>query len=184
MRRSFFSVCLLGLALTLASALQRPADADGAEAVHVTNFPAVQAVAGAVEVPAPIPHTQFVVERAQVSPGDYDNPTSYFDAGVVDTAGFTSVTLSLAGEVQGRLSGPAEVGVVLIPEGPETLAALRVHGIQQFPIRLATRIAPSPSGLFQSEQLSSRLGFPRYRVFFYNQSPRTVDATVYLYLAN
>jgi hypothetical protein len=159
-------------------------EADGPSRVVVTNFPEVQNVEGEVVVSGPIPHTDLAVTEALVSPGALVNPNSYSDGGVLTTAGFTSVSLSLAGRVQGRIGGPGRVGAMLVPDVPEILEALNTHGVRQFDLHVEATVEPSETGIYQSQQVHLRLGFPRYRVYFYNETPRTAEATLYAYLNN
>jgi hypothetical protein len=155
---------------------------DGPDAVVVTNFPEVQRVAGAVTVTAPIPQTRLETVSAVVSPAAIGETGSYTDAGVLHTAGFAAVTLGVAGDVQGRLAGAAPIGALLLPDTPEILGTFRIHGVAQFALRVEAQAAASEPGVFQSEQVHLQLGFPRYRVFFYNGTPRTSDVTLYAYL--
>jgi len=155
-----------------------------AEQVVVTNFPETQSITGTVAVERPVPTTRLVTTHALVSPGGPANVADLTEAGALDATGFAFATLSLAVDVQGSLAGPGQVGALLIPDQPDVLAALRSHGIQQFPLTVEAAVAPSPSGIHQSSPLAARLAFPRYRVFFYNTTPRTSEATLYVYLGS
>ncbi|MBZ0114545.1 MAG: hypothetical protein K8J08_18925 [Thermoanaerobaculia bacterium] len=159
-------------------------EADGPSRVVVTNFPEVQNVEGKVEVSTPIPHSDLRVTEGQVSPGAFVNPNSYNDGGVLTTAGFTSVSLALAGRIQGRIGGPGRVGALLVPDVPDILEALDTYGVQQFALHVEAPVEPSESGIYQSQPVHFRLGFPRYRVYFYNETSRTANATLYAYLSN
>lgn len=184
MRRPLVLALSVTAVLVALVATRSTVEADGPSRVVVTNFPEVQPVEGKVEVAKPIPHTDLLVTEAQVSPGALVNPNSYNDGGVLTTAGFTSVSLSLAGRVQGRIGGPGRVGAMLVPDIPEILEALNTYGIQQFAIHVEAPVEPSETGIYQSQSVHVRLGFPRYRVYFYNETPRTADATLYAYLNN
>lgn len=173
-------VALLVLWLVLAP--PRGLDAEGPEQVFVTNFPEVQAVAGTVTVGAPVPQTRFERLEALVSPATAAETGSYTEAGVLQAEGFGAVTLSLAGVVQGRFAAAAPVGVLLLPDVPEIVAAFRNHGVAQLALRVEAEAAPTPSGLFHGEPADLRLAFPRYRVLLYNATPRTSEVTVYAYL--
>src|SRR5688572_14062145 len=180
MRSLALSVALVLAWLALAPS--RGLDADGPEQVFVTNFPEVQQVAGTVTVAAPIPHTRFERIEALVSPASAAETSSYTEAGTLQAAGFGSVTLSLAGTVQGRPPAAAPVGVLLLPDVPEILASFRTHGVAQLALRVEAEAAPGGSGLFHSEPAHLRLAFPRYRVLLYNATGRTSEVTVYAYL--
>ena len=176
---------LVALLLTLVCALPAHFDsleADGPTNVLVTNFPDPQRIKGSVIVTEPIPHTRFETVRALVTPAAPTETTLYTDAGTIETAGFASIDVGIAGTVQGRFAAPSPIGVILLPDMPEILAALRTHSVTQFPLRVEALAVSSVSGLFQSEQVHFHLGFPRYRVYLYNATPRTSEVSVYLYL--
>lgn len=162
--------------------LNRPVVADAPEAVLVTNFPEVQQVSGRVAVSEPIPQTRFETRKALVSPAPLSDSGNLTDAGTIDTAGFTYVTLSLSGLLQGSAQ-PGAVGVVLVPDVPEVTTALRTYGILQLELRAEASIELSQRGLFNSKPETFRLAFPRYRVLLYNATQKAADATVYAYLA-
>jgi hypothetical protein len=160
----------------------RPVIADAPQAVTVTNFPEVQQISGRVVVSEPIPQTRFETRKAIVAPSELSDTAHLTDAGTLETAGFTHVTLSLSGLLQGSAQAGA-VGVVLVPDVPEVTTALRTHGVLQLGLRAEARITPAPAGLFSSETATFRLGFPRYRVLLYNGTQKSAETTVYAYLS-
>lgn len=169
--------------LLLMAGSSPPAD-DEPRQVVVTNFPATQPISGTVAVERPVPTTRLLTVRAQVTPGGPTNVADLTEGGAVDGSGFAFATLSLAVEVQGSLAGPGKVGAMLVPDQSDVLAALRSYGVVQFPLTVEAAVAPSTSGIHQSSSQTARLAFPKYRVFFYNTSPRTSEVTLYVYLAN
>lgn len=160
----------------------RPLVADAPQAVVVTNFPETQQITGRVVVSEPIPQTRLETKKALVSPSELSDTNHLTDAGTIDTAGFTHVTVSLSGILQGSAQA-GSVGVVLVPEVPEVAGALRTYGVLQFGLRAEAPIRPAQAGLFSSESVTFRLGFPRYRVLLYNATQKAADATVYAYLS-
>ena len=184
MRRFLLLTSALALTAIAIAISQNEALADGLNRVFVTNLPDTQQIRGAVTVPRPIPHTAFSIHRAQASPGAEANPNSYTDGGIIETAGFTSASLALSGYVEGQLTASGSIGLLLVPEIPEILESLQSYGIPQFAIRVDALVQPSESGIFHSEQIHSRLGFPKYRVFFYNTTPRSSRINLYVYLSN
>ena len=184
MPRLSLAVAVAALCLLALPAPPRPLAADGPEDVFVTNFPEVQRVAGTVTVGAPVPQTRLVRFEALASPGRRSDPSDYTEAGVLDAAGFGSVTLSLGGTVQGRLVQPAPVGVLLLPDVPDVVATFRTHGIAQFALAVEATATPAEPGVFHAEPAYFRLAFPRYRVLVYNTSPRTAEVAVYAYLGS
>jgi hypothetical protein len=132
----------------------------------------------------PIPMTRFEALRAQVSPSGPTDVADWTDAGTLDVSGFAFVTLSLGGYVQGRIASVGTVGAVLIPDQTEAAAALHDYNVQQFPLGVVARVAPTDAAIFQSPQTNVRVGFPRYRVYLYNSTSRTSQVVLYAYLNN
>jgi hypothetical protein len=176
---------LLATAIAILAAFvswDRPVVADAPEAVVVTNFPEVQQVNGRVVVSEPIPQTRFESKKVLVSPAALSDTNHLTDAGTIDTSGFTHVTLSLSGLLQGSAQ-PGAVGVVLVPDVPEVTTALRTYGVLQLELRAEAVVSSAKAGLFSSEPATFRLGFPRYRILLYNATQKAADATVYAYLS-
>ncbi|HEV8631843.1 MAG TPA: hypothetical protein VGV61_16125 [Thermoanaerobaculia bacterium] len=181
-RLALFAV--LAPTLLMAGSPPRSSDSGEIQSVVVTNFPETQQVAGTVSVARPIPSTRLLTTKALVAPGGPADLDDLTDAGAIDVSGFAFATLSLAVTVQGTLAAPGKVGVLLVPDQPEVLAALRTPGVLQFSLSVEAPVAPSASGIHQSTPSTVRLAFPRYRVFFYNTTPRTSEATLYTYVGN
>jgi hypothetical protein len=170
-------------ALAALASWSRPVVADAPQPVVVTNLPEIQQVTGRVVVTEPIPQTRFETKKALVSPADLSDTNHLTDAGSLETNGFTHVTLSLTGSLQGTAQAGA-VGVVLVPDVPEVIASLRTYGVLQLGLRAEARIVPpAPGAVFGSEPVTLRLGFPRYRVMLYNSTQKAADAVVYAYLS-
>lgn len=174
-----------GLSLIAVLAPVRPGLADPPappSQVVVTNFPEVQTVSGRVTISEPIPQTRFETRKAVVLTAPLSDTNHWTEAGAIDCAGFTFVTLSLGGSLKG--AGQAgTVGVVLVPDVADVLEALRTYGVLQFPLRVDAAVPVVPSGLFSSESKTFRLAFPRYRVFLYNTTSKSADAVVYALLS-
>ena len=181
MRTQLFLVATVAALAALAS-WHQPVVADSPQVVTVTNFPEVQQVSGRVVVSEPIPQTRLETRKALVSPAERSNTSDLTDAGTIDTAGFTHVTLSLTGLLQGSPQGGA-VGVLLVPDVPEVTTALRTYGILQLELGVEAPVTTSKAGLFSSQPATFRLAFPRYRVLLYNAAQKAAEATVYAYLS-
>jgi hypothetical protein len=140
--------------------------------VKVVNTPSVT-------VPEPIPHSdmqRFLDVAVSSSSGV---TSSSVPAGVVNSAGFTRMMLSLGGEVQGSgLNGT--VGAVLIPVEAFVTRATK-KDIIPFALR-AEAHEIGDTGIFASEPFSLPVSFPQYAVFFYNTGERPVKANLYVYL--
>lgn len=168
-------------ALVVLTGWNRPVVADAPQPVTVTNLPEIQRIEGRVVVTEPIPQTRFETKKALVTPADFSDTNHWTDAGSLETNGFTSVTLSLGGSLQGT-SQAGTVGVILIPDVPEVTGSLRTYGVPQFGLRAEARVVPSPGAVFSSDSVTLRLGFPRYRVMLYNSTQKAADTVVYAYL--
>jgi hypothetical protein len=169
-------------AAVLCLAAPRPGVAESPEPVHVTNFPEVQKITGSVVVTEPIPSTRFETRKALVSPAALADVNQLTDAGTLDTSGYTHVTVSLGGALQGSAQA-GSVGVVLVPDVPDVLSALRLQGMLQFGLKAEAAVGPGHGGLYSSEPTTHRVAFPRYRVLLYNTTSKSAEAVVYAYLS-
>lgn len=153
--------------------------------VHVTNFPETQEVKGKVGVDGTIRHGSFVRrEGVIVPPSARSDGANLTTAGLLDSEGFTGAVLSLQGEVRDTLFDAGVVGAVLVPDEGPVLQALREDGRIEFPLEVVANVDPRRGSRFSSEPTIRPIAFPRYRVFLYNASNRSVEANVYVYLTN
>ncbi len=185
MRRTAVAAAFaLGVALLLVQGVPG-ISADSLAEVLVTNFPEVQSIQGRVSVGEPIPHSALVRRLdVIVPPVARSATTGLVEAGTVDTAGFTHAVLGLRGEVQGNLLREGTIAAVLVPDEEPVLRALREEGRYEFPVEVRADVRKDERGYFASGQPRQVLGFPRYRVFLYNTSDRSVDADLYVYLTD
>jgi hypothetical protein len=153
------------------------------EAVFVTNFPEVQEITGAVELSEPLPFSESVAfEAVEVTTVSREESTALVAGGVLHAEGFTSVVLSLAGEIKGTLSRPSTLGVLLIPDESFVTTAFR-EGSYLFPIEIEVDL-PSDTGPYvAAKPARHQLAFSSYRIYFYNTGARTVRAQLYALLA-
>lgn len=152
--------------------------------VRVLNFPDAQRIEGKVEVPNPIPHSKFLRRpREIVPPVRREEVTKLVEGGVLEVDGFTEVVLSLQGEVRGTLYRGGTVGAILIPDEEPIVEAFNLGDRLQFPLEVKADVAVETAPYF-SAQVTKRVAFPRYRVYFYNSSDKSVEAYLYLYLGH
>jgi hypothetical protein len=183
--RRLAAAVVLGVGLLLAHAPAPSSSAAEPEQVIVTNFPETQAVTGSVSVPEPIPQSELVRRIDVIVPSVARSDTTQLtEAGILEAEGFTHVVVGLRGEVQGNLGQDGAVGVLLVPEEPPVIRALREEGRFDFAREVRAEVTRAERGYFASQQTRFLLGFPRYRVLLYNTSDRSVSADVYLYLTN
>jgi hypothetical protein len=165
--------------------LAAAAGAQPPQPVEVTNFPATQRVEGQVRVPDPVPHGRLLkTAEVLVPPGLARDGGELAAGGTLDAAGFTRAVLSLSVELRGAGPRPGDVGVVLLPDEEALLDAYEEDGRLPFALETHAAIVPGPGYRFYSGQLEVRLGFPRYRLLFYNTSDRSVTARLYTYVVH
>ena len=173
------------LLLTLLLLPSGQAISDSIRSVLVTNFPDVQSVQGEVSVRGPLRVAKQVSFReVLVPPVRADDTTRLVDAGVVETAGFPNLVLSLHGLVKGSVHQPGEVGAVLVPDEPTVREAFDELGLIHFPLRVEAKGVSSRTPYFASNQPRHIIGFSRYRLFLYNTTDKTVTASVFAYLTH
>jgi len=152
--------------------------------VGVLNFPEVQTVDGGVAVAEPVPSNELVrFSDVTVTTVKRHQTVRLISGGVLETGPFTSVSLSLGGFVEGTPPEPATIGAVLVPDEDFVINALK-EGVYLFPIEVTMKIPQDSLPYVGARPETHQLSFPRYRVYFYNSSPRTVKAQLYAFLLN
>jgi hypothetical protein len=153
--------------------------------VVVRNFPELQRVEGSVAVEGPIRHSDLrKLQDVLVSPVGRKETTRLVEGGIIETAGFTSVVLSLSGRGQGKILKPGSVGAILVPDEEAIIHALEEEGQIQFPLEITAPVEPGEARSFASKQIQHTVGFPRYRVLLYNTSDKTATVNLFAYLTN
>ena len=85
------------------------------ESVMVLNFPTTQHVEGELRLDDTIPHSKMVVfDPVNVTTVRKNETTRLVPGGTLETEGFTSVVLSLAGEIKGTVPETSALGVLLV----------------------------------------------------------------------
>ena len=79
---------------------------------------------------------------------------------------------------------PGDVGAILLPDEDAVLRAFNEDGKFQFTQEIQASAVSGLSPWFASGQEKFTIGFPRYRIFFYNTTDRTVGVNLYVYLTN
>jgi hypothetical protein len=177
-------VLVMAFGLTLALLPDDTAQAQRSgevERVEVTNFPKVQPVTGTVEVEGPIRQAELVgFGETLAVPAAPTALSELVEAGVLQADGYGWATLSLAGEVRGR-GAAGRVGAMLVPDVEQARRAFH-DGRLLFPLDISADIEPGAVWT-ASEPRRVPLAFPRYRIYLYNTSDRTVATRVYAYLS-
>jgi len=175
---------LLATLLLLSVLLVEHAWSQQHQEVVVANFPEIQRVEGNVSVQGTVRHAKLVRRENQVVPPVAREETKdLIEAGSLDTDGFTSVVLSLQGEVRGTLSRGGPVGAILVPAEREVMDMLNEQGRIHFPLEVTAALGRREVTTFSS-QIHLTVGFPRYNVYLYNSTDKSVDVDLYLYLMN
>lgn len=150
--------------------------------VQVNNFPDVQQIKGSVSVEGT---TKFLKKEDIVVPTSQRGDLSEMVyAGTVETDGFTSLLISLQGEIRSDVFSSGTIGVLLIPDEKSILRTLREAKRIQFPIECKVQAKSGDPVYFEAEQTQQRIAFSRYKMYVYNTANRSVEANVYLYLSN
>jgi hypothetical protein len=152
--------------------------------VGVLNFPKVQTVDGGVEIAEPVPSNEMVrIDPTTVTTVKRHQTNRLISGGVIESGPFTAVRLSLGGFVEGTPPSPATIGAVLVPDEDFVDEALK-EGVYLFPIEVTITIPQESLPYVGTASETHQLAFPRYRVYFYNSSPRTVKAHLFAFLMN
>lgn len=153
--------------------------------VLVVNFPDPQRVEGIVAVDGPIRSASLTaLPDIIVSPVEPTDTTRLISGGTLVTDGYPYVVLSLAAQVKGKVGRAGSIGVILLPEEEPILRAFDEDGQLMFPLQLAVAADPGHSSYLASTPSRIPVAFPRYRVFLYNTSDKTMSATLYAYLTS
>lgn len=108
------------------------------------------------------------------------NTAQLVDGGVFDCDGYKSVVLNLAGEVKDQVTKPGKIGAILVPEIEPFIHAFRQLGLLPVTIEIDVSLKPGAT-YYMAEPKKADLGFPRYRVLFYNESDASVTASFFAY---
>lgn len=191
---------ILGIAsgfflLILASQTGLKAQApEAAQRVFVVNQPETvrikgevtiaEPIVGQVSVTGPIPQGRaLAIKDVEVPPVNKAAAPNLVSWGTVSTEGFVNIVVSLAGMQRAAPTRSGEVGVILLPEEELPQRAWEEQAQALFAINAHAQSKSASPPYFASEPLRATVAFPRYRVFFYNNSDRTVVLTVYVYLS-
>jgi len=153
--------------------------------VHVNNLPETLEIKGTVSIDGPVSHVRFMKKEAiLVPPSRRAEASEMIHAGSIGAGGFTSITLSLQGEVKSGSSGAGTVGVILIPDEEPILRAFREAKRIQYAIESTCKLNSGEPGYFNAEQVQQRLSFPHYRIYLYNTTGKTVESNLYMSLTH
>jgi hypothetical protein len=186
MNKTFIAAIFFVIFLFPAGAPQSsPAQSSQTLDVHIRNFPETQQVRGSVSIEGTTSHSKYLKREGIVVPPSRRNELSELTfAGIVETDGFTSISLNVLGEVKSGSFSSGQIGVLLIPDEEPVLRSLREAKRVSFPLEAVANLKSGDLAYFDSEQTQQKVAFPRYKMFLYNTVNKSVEANVYLYLAN
>ena len=152
------------------------------EEVVVSNLPEVVPIKGDVTVVGTARHGTMVRRLNLIVPPVARTETdNLVQAEAVETDGFTTVALSLQGEVRNTILRTGAVGALLLPDEEPFREAMREKGLLHLPLEVTATLPRKEEASFAAQEHFA-LSFPRYRVYLYNSTDRTVDVNLYLYL--
>ncbi len=161
-----------------------PTSAQDEQRVRVTNFPSVQTVDGTLKIDGPIAQTRLrKLKAAAVAPVGPKETAALVLAGTLDTSGFASVTLSLAGEVKADFFEAGQVGALLVPDVPTATSAFE-DGVTLLSLTVTAPADPGSDSYFAATRPAVPLALPAYRVFFFNTTNTVVEVDLFAYLRN
>ena len=150
--------------------------------VQINNFPETQQIKGSVSIEGT---TKFIAKEGVVVPtAQRAELDQMVYAGTVKTDGFTSLLITLQGEMRSNVFSTGTIGVLLIPDEGPFLRILRDAKRVLFPIECKAQTKSGDSIYFESEQVQQRIAFSSYRMYLYNTASKQAEANVYLYLSN
>lgn len=153
--------------------------------VEVTNFPKEQEVRGNVSVTGRLSHSEIVRRQGIiVPPVKRSDTTNLLQGGSIETDGFTSLIVSLQGELQSSSFVPGTIGVILIPDEAPVMRAFTDDQKILFPFETTGEAEPATFPYFTSKSEQLTIGFPSYRVFIYNTTGTTAELNLYVYLTH
>lgn len=121
------------------------------------------------------------VRRVAVATAPRSQTTQLVDGGVFDCDGFKSVVLNLAGEIKDAVPKPGKIGAILVPDVEPFPQAFQQLGLLPVTIEIDLTIKPGAGGYFMAEPKRADIGFPRYRVYFYNETGAAISVSFFAY---
>ena len=121
------------------------------------------------------------VRGVSVPPVARTDVANMIDAGIIETEGFTHVTLNLAGELKSTASKDGAIVAVLIPVQPPFDFAFESLGLLPASLEISASVTAHGGLYFMAKQATLEVGFPRYRVLLYNTSGAAANVALFAY---
>lgn len=107
--------------------------------------------------------------------------TQLIDAGSIETDGFTEMVFSFGGEFKEGVPSSGTLGAILLPDEEIVDYLLRNEGHFAFPMEVKFDVTGLSSHVFLSHQQTAKIGFPRYRIYFYNETHSAATVSLFVY---
>ncbi len=120
------------------------------------------------------------VRHVVVPPVVRTQTTQLVDGGVFDCDGYKSVVLNLAGEVKDPVIHAGKIGAILVPEVDPFVRAFEQLNLLPVTIEIDVNVKPG-TAYYMAEPKRADIGFPRYHVYFYNETGGAVSASFFAY---
>ena len=118
-------------------------------------------------------------ENQVVPPIERSDATQLVEVGSIETDRFSELVISLGGEFRKNVPESGKVGVILIPDEEPFLFLLENEGEFVFPLEVSVQV--SGERMFISDDQVSRVAFPKYRAYLYNETNSTATVALYIY---
>jgi len=116
----------------------------------------------------------------QVPPIARSEYANLIDGGALETDGWTYLVLNLAAEMKGPVPG-GNFGVVLIPDLQIFRRAFQTLGILPASLEYKVPVAAGAPTYFLAPQQRFEIGFPRYRIYYYNETGQGATLNLFAY---
>jgi len=139
---------------------------------------------GLVRGTEPVSMGQLVGMRGVVVPPvEKTDVTKLVDAGTIDTDGFATMVLNLAGELKENPTRQGVVGALLIPDIPPFDTVLTHLNVAAIPLEIQAAVTAEHLPFLMAKQKRFDVGFPRYRVLLYNTTGASATVAIFAYRA-
>jgi hypothetical protein len=121
------------------------------------------------------------IRRITVPTAPRTQTTQLIDAGVFDCDGYKSIVLNLAGEIKETVPKAGKIGAILVPDVDPFTRAFQQLGLLPVTIEIDVTLKQGAGGYYMAEPKRADIGFPRYRVLFFNETGAAVTANFFAY---
>jgi len=121
------------------------------------------------------------IRRVTVPTAPRTQTTQLVDAGVFDCDGYKSIVLNLAGEIKDPVPKAGKIGAILVPDVDPFTQAFQQLGLLPVTIEIEVTLKQGAGGYYMAEPKRADVGFPRYRVLFFNETGAAVTASFFAF---